>query len=169
MRRYEDFWWVTRRALKFACRSLGVEYAERDIERLMERYLELDAYPDVQEALQSLSDRTLVILSNGAPSMLASAVGSAGVGDALSHVISADRVRSYKPDPTVYRLATDALKLEPASIAFVSSNSFDVMGAKSFGFWTCWVNRQGAGLDELGITPDLEVSSLRELAVSLGG
>ena len=133
-----------------------------------DRQLKLDAYHEVPEALQLLSGRTLIILSNGAPSMLQAAVKSAGVGDALSHVISADQVRSYKPDPNVYRLATSALGMDAASMAFVSSNSFDVMGAKSFGFWTCWVNRQSAQPDELGITPDIEVNSLTELAEALG-
>jgi 2-haloacid dehalogenase len=50
----------------------------------------------------------------------------------------------------------------------VSSNGWDVAGAKAFGLRVAWVNRQGAPLDELGVTPDLEVRDLGQLAQALG-
>lgn len=50
---------------------------------------------------------------------------------------------------------------------FVSSNSWDVVGAKSFGFRVCWFNRAGAALDPLGPKPDLTVQSFEELAAAL--
>jgi len=52
-------------------------------------------------------------------------------------------------------------------IVFVSSNSFDVVGAKSFGFKVCWINRTGAPLDRLGVKPDLLVRSSDELAAAI--
>jgi hypothetical protein len=45
---------------------------------------------------------------------------------------------------------------------------WDAIGAKAFGFQVVWVNRQQAPLDELGVTPDLEVRNLGELAQALG-
>jgi FMN phosphatase YigB (HAD superfamily) len=44
----------------------------------------------------------------------------------------------------------------------------DVAGAKAFGFQVTWVNRQGAPLEEPGVTPDLEMLDLKELAQALG-
>ncbi len=61
------------------------------------------------------------------------------------------------------------MKLKKEEILFVSSNSFDVIGAKSFGFRVCWINRTGATLDPLGPKPDLLVSSSEELSQSLEG
>ena len=46
---------------------------------------------------------------------------------------------------------------------FVSSNSFDVMGAKAYGFQVAWVNRTQAQDDALGIAPDVVLSRLDEL------
>ena len=51
---------------------------------------------------------------------------------------------------------------------FVSSNAWDVVGAKAFGFRVAWVNRQGAPLEEMGVVPDLEVRDLVQLADALG-
>jgi 2-haloacid dehalogenase len=59
------------------------------------------------------------------------------------------------------------MKLRKEEILFVSSNSFDVVGAKSFGFKVCWINRTGAPLDPLGPTPDLVVRTFDELSMAL--
>jgi 2-haloacid dehalogenase len=49
------------------------------------------------------------------------------------------------------------------AVVFVSSNAFDVMGAKAYGFQVAWVNRTQAPADELGLVPDLVLSRLDEL------
>ena len=59
------------------------------------------------------------------------------------------------------------MKLKKADILFVSSNSFDVLGAKSFGFKVCWINRAGVPLDALGPRPDLVVASFEALRTAL--
>jgi 2-haloacid dehalogenase len=37
----------------------------------------------------------------------------------------------YEPDPRVYALLPEALGLPPEAVVFVSSNAFDVLGAKA--------------------------------------
>jgi 2-haloacid dehalogenase len=66
-----------------------------------------------------------------------------------------------------YQLAVTKMKLRKEEILFVSSNSFDVVGAKSFGFKVCWINRTGAPLDPLGPKPDLVVRTIDELSTEL--
>ena len=82
-------------------------------------------------------------------------------------VISVDAIRLYKPSPRVYQLAVTKMKLRKEEILFVSSNSFDVVGAKSFGFKVCWINRTGAPLDPLGPKPDLVLRTFDELSMAL--
>jgi 2-haloacid dehalogenase len=60
------------------------------------------------------------------------------------------------------------MKLGKHDILFVSSNAFDVIGAKAFGFRVCWINRTGAALDPLGPKPDFIVGSFNELVTALG-
>jgi 2-haloacid dehalogenase len=118
--------------------------------------------------VEALRGYPLAILSNGSPRMLKAAVEHAGLTPHLAHVLSADAVRTYKPSPAVYALGPQRLGVPKAEIAFVSSNSFDVIGAKAFGYRVCWVNRAGAPLDELGMAPDATVSRLDELPKALG-
>jgi 2-haloacid dehalogenase len=70
--------------------------------------------------------------------------------------------------PAVYALGSARLGLARDTVGFVSSNAWDVAGAKAFGFRVVWVNRLAAPPDELGVSPDLEVRDLAELAAALG-
>jgi 2-haloacid dehalogenase len=139
---YTEFWTLTERALDFAfARVPSVDRALRA--RLLDAYFALDAFPDARAALASLKARgaRTAILSNGSPRMLAGAVEGAKLGDHLDAVLSVDAIRMYKPRREVYALATDAFKIAPGDVAFVSSNRWDVMGAASVGFRTAWVDR----------------------------
>jgi 2-haloacid dehalogenase len=168
MGRYEDFWAVTGSALTFACRRLGLPVDAAQRRRLMDAYLTLDAFPEVRDALGRLHDLPCAILSNGAPRMLEAVVAHNRLEEHLRAVISVDEVRTFKPAPAVYALGPARLGLPRDAIGFVSSNGWDVAGAKAFGLRVAWVNRQGAPLDELGVTPDLEVRDLGQLAQALG-
>jgi len=116
-----------------------------------------------ERLLVGLAPRPCVILSNGSPRMLAAAVASSGLDGRFAHILSVDRVKVYKPDPRVYELAPQALGLPKEAIVFVSSNAFDVMGAKAYGFQVAWINRMQAELDELGLTPDVILTRLDAL------
>lgn len=167
MGRYENFWHVTESALVFACKTLRLMCSPAQRARLMRAYLTLRPFADVREALTALADFRLAILSNGSPKMLDAAVKSSGLDGVFAHVISVDGARTYKPGPGAYELATEALRVNKSAIGFVSSNSFDVNGAKSFGFWTCWVNRSDGYPDELTFKADVTVNSLTELPDTL--
>jgi len=101
--------------------------------------------------------------------MLGAVFGHNCLAAAFAHVISVDEIRIFKPSPRVYRLAPGRLGMPPEAIACVSLNAWDALGARAFGLWTCWVNRNRAPLDELDFFPDAIVSSLTELAVLVGG
>jgi 2-haloacid dehalogenase len=167
MGRYEDFWTVTGDALDFACRRLGLQVGLAERTRLLEAYLRLDPFPEVLRVLPRFRDLPCAILSNGAPRMLEAAVAHAGLGPHLRAVISVDAVRRFKPAPEVYALGPARLGLPKESLGFVSSNCWDVIGARAYGFPVIWVNRGQAPLDRLGLTPDLEVRDLEELARAL--
>jgi len=163
MGRYEDFWAVTEAALRHSVRRLGLRADDAQLARLMEAYLSLACFAEVPAALERLAGRPRAILSNGSPRMLAAAVTSSGLERHLQHVISVDAVKTYKPSPAVYALAPRALGIPAAELLFVSSNAWDVAGAKSFGYQVAWCNRTGAPAEELGAAPDLVITRLDEL------
>lgn len=173
-RLYRPFWELTRDALRFATRRLGLELTREAEDRLMNEYRHLSAFPENREALQALRSRGLVtgILSNGDPSMLDVAVKSAGLAPWLDHVISVEPVRCFKPDPRVYALGLDTLRqdrpgLQARQVLFVSSNGWDAAGATWYGYTTFWLNRSAAPREELGVTPTYEGRSLRDVLALL--
>jgi 2-haloacid dehalogenase len=84
-------------------------------------------------------------------------------GLALDAVLSVDAVKVFKPAPEVYQLAVDRLGVEKEAIGFVSSNCWDALGAKSFGFRVFWINRLAAPVDALGFQPDRIVRGAHEV------
>jgi len=163
MGRYADFWVVTEAALRYTIRGLGLTATEAQVRRLMEAYLSLACFPEVKAALGRLAGRPRAVLSNGAPSMLAAAVAGSGLTPLLEHVISVDRVKTYKPSPLVYALGPDMLGAPAGELLFVSSNGWDVAGAKAFGYQVAWCNRTGAPEEELGVRPDLVIDALDKI------
>ena len=163
MGRYEDFWSVTAAALRHAIRRLGLSASEAQIARLLDAYLTLACFPEVKDALARLEGRPRAILSNGSPRMLDAAVASSGIGPLLQHVISVDAVKTYKPSPAVYALGPKAIGIPASDLLFVSSNAWDVAGAKSSGFQVAWCNRTRAPAEELGFAADYEITRLDEL------
>jgi 2-haloacid dehalogenase len=164
MGRYVDFWAVTDEALRFALKRHGVQLSADQHAAMFNAYLQVSAYPEVPATLEALAPRPSALLSNGSPRMLDAAVVSSGLTGTFTHILSADSVKAYKPDPRVYALAPKALGLSTGAIVFVSSNSFDVMGAKAYGFQVAWINRANVQADELGLTPDIVLPRLDELS-----
>ncbi|MGB8315937.1 MAG: haloacid dehalogenase type II [Aestuariivirga sp.] len=163
---HADFWHVTGDALDFSLEALKIEDAGlRD--QLMTLYLKLDAYPDVADALAAVrakSKRT-AILSNGSPSMLDSALRSAGLEKSFDMVLSVEDVGIYKPSRRVYRQAMQKLQLQDApSVCFVSANSWDAQAAAQFGFQAVRLARSGGQDDRIPGKVTATIPSLSELA-----
>lgn len=163
MRRYVPFSQVTREALQFACQFFDLDLDKDKTENLMQEYLGLAPYPEVPEALKRLQDRKLAILTNGSPDMIGPLVRNRGMEKTFDAVLSVDAVKIFKPAPQVYELAVKKLKVPKGKIGFVSSNCWDAIGARSYGFKVWWINRGGAPVDRMGLDPDQIVKSLNEI------
>jgi 2-haloacid dehalogenase len=161
MGRYVPFSTVTREALACACETLGLELTAERMEALMGEYNMLSTYPEVPAALARLSTRRQAVLSNGSPDMLLPLVKHSGLK--FDAVLSVDEVGTYKPAPQVYELAVSRLGVAKERIGFVSSNCWDALGAKSYGFAVFWINRTASPVDRLGFKPDRMVRGLDEI------
>jgi 2-haloacid dehalogenase len=187
MRRYEDFSVITRESLSYTLRCLGLQSDAAAFERIMEKYLHLDLYPDAAAALASLRGHKLAILSNGSTDMLNALVRNSGLDRVLDATISIDSQKIFKPAPEAYSLIESTLGIAPHEVLFVSSNPWDACGAKAFGLNVAWIERvtpeamaqAGARsdlvgpltmfwalrtqMDELGLAPDHRIHALSEL------
>lgn len=164
MGRYRDFWALTKDALFFAARSLEIEVTEEDEEKLLGAYLNLKPYSEVPGVLEQLSDFTRVIFSNGNDKMLQPLVDNAGLRGNLDAALSIDPVKQFKPSPAAYHHLLSQYEVTREEVLFLSSNTWDIGGAKSFGFRTMWVNRNDNVFDQLGVQPDEIVTSLTGLS-----
>jgi 2-haloacid dehalogenase len=171
MGRYEDFRAVTRDSLGYTLGTIGL-HADAAL---------------AAEALGDLSEYRLAILSNGSQDMLDALVRNSGLDRYLQAVISVDAKKTYKPDPRAYELIQERLGVAPEEVVFVSSNGFDIAGAKSFGFKVARIERvtpaalrselasgapigpgamfraQRMQIEALGYSPDAVVGSLLAL------
>jgi 2-haloacid dehalogenase len=187
MRRYEDFSVITRESLAYTLRCLGLKNDAAVFERIMEKYVHLDLYPDALATLAALRGRKLAILSNGSTEMLNTLVANSGLDRVLDATISIDSKRAFKPAPEAYTLIESTLGIAPAEVLFVSSNPFDACGAKAFGLNVAWIERVTSEalalafrkkdlvppltmfkairmqMDELGLKPDFPIEALADL------
>jgi 2-haloacid dehalogenase len=187
MQRYRDFSVITRESLAYTLRVLGLQYDTAIFERIMDKYLHLDLYPDALTTLTAMKDRKLAILSNGSTGMLNALVSNSGLDRLLDATISIDARKIFKPSPDAYALIETTLGVKPVEVLFVSSNPWDACGAKAFGLNVAWIERVTGEamalacveselvapltmfkalrtqMDELGVAPDYRIRSLSDL------
>ncbi len=172
MGRYRDFWGITGDALRYACGALGLALNDATRGRILAAYDTISAMPEARDALAGLRARGVqsYIFSNGTPAMLRAAARSSGLDALLDGYLSVDdAVRQYKPVPATYAYVLSRLTMPASDILFVSSNFFDVAGAKNAGLNVVWVNRAGAPPDALDVVPDHRVANLRDVPGLAGG
>jgi 2-haloacid dehalogenase len=167
MNRYVPHNRNTEAALTYVARQLQLPCGPAERSELMNEYLHLKPFADVPPALVALRNYRRAILSVGTPDMLSETVRNAGLQDQFEKLISVDSVKVYKPHPRVYQLAAEELGVTKEEVGFVTSNYFDVAGAKAYGFTVFWINRTGAFPDELDLNPDVVLGSLTELVSTL--
>ena len=164
----EDFAAITSHALSHAAEALGLPLPSHARHRMLDAYLDLSPFPDAEPTLAALAPRPRLILSNGTRAMLEPLAAATGLARHLDGILSVDDADIYKPSPRVYQLAVDALQRPAVSIGFVSSNAWDAIGAKAFGFTVFWINRLGAPLDRHGPRPDRIIRTLADLPALFG-
>ena len=172
MGRHKDFWLVTEDALVYASKSLRLDLTQAKREQLMQAYLTLAAFPDVKPGLEALKRRglRLAILSNGEPRMLEAAATSAGIDTLLDTIISVEEIKIFKVSPRVYSLGLERLQASRTTMGFVSSNSWDINGARSAGLTTFWMQRTpGEPPEELGFAANRVVRAITDLAPLVRG
>ncbi|MBM7551402.1 haloacid dehalogenase type II [Thalassobacillus pellis] len=160
---YQPFDKITRWSLQDALNINHADYTEDDVSELMEAYENLKPFREVNSMIHSLEGNSLNIFSNGTKGMLEPLLNNNSLEKAFT-MFSADEPKIYKPAPEAYAYAHNKLEIrDKESILFLSSNPWDIAGAKNYGFTTAWVNRGENKWPELGLRPDYECKNLNEI------
>ncbi len=163
--RYKPFWDITRDALRFSAARLGLALDEARETRLMSQYACLSAFPENAATLGELraAGLPLGILTNGNAEMIDVSLRSAGLAGVFDQVLSSQQVQTFKTMDAIYALAPQAFGCRARDILFVSSNGWDAIGARWFGFTSFWVNRTGAPAEVLDAEPHFTGSLLSDV------
>ena len=159
---HTDFLDITEISLEFALEEMTLDQEPKLRETLLDLYRTSEAYPEVVQVLEDLSDRgvKLSILSNGTPEMLFAACASTKIEKLLDFIVSVEEIGIFKPDGRVYELVNTKMRYKTKEVLFVSSNGWDIMGAAKFGFSTAWVNRNKKPVERMQWKPNYELSNL---------
>lgn len=162
---YLPFWELTIRSLRYVCKRMNLDLNDAHEKRLMDQYAKLTGFNDSLKVLKTIKDKGIAtaILSNGSKEMLATVVESNGLKPYLDQVVTVEDVRLFKTAPQAYELLLNAYPVKKEEILFVSSNAWDALAAKWFGFDVFWVNRLGHPYEEIGEKPNYEGNSLSKV------
>lgn len=166
---YETYFEFHVDGLRDALGEVGVSLPDERLHELTAVYHELDPYADVRETFERLDAAGYrpSILSNGNPEMLDSLVATVGIGDTVHELVSADDVRTLKPEAALYDHAAERLGVSVAGVAHVTAHWMDVLGAEHAGMQGVWLDRGGAWPSFDG-EPSLTLDSLATLPGELG-
>jgi len=168
---YVDFSVCERDALELTCRRFKTDIPAERRGELLRLYRNLPTFSDVKPALDSLRNEfRLFALSNGKGSEVDAVLANAQILEYFEGIISADDVRSFKPDPIVYHHAKRATGTLCSSCWVISSYPWDVVGGGPAGLATVWVKRTEEEVyGPWGSGPNVTVRSLIELPAALAG
>jgi 2-haloacid dehalogenase len=141
---------------------MGLNLTPEYERRLMDQYAKLTGFEDSLTVVKTIKEKGIstAILSNGSREMLATVVQANGLKPYLDKVVTVEDVRLFKTAPQAYELLLKAFPVRKEEILFVSSNAWDALAAKWYGFDVFWVNRLGHPFEEIGEKPNYEGTSL---------
>lgn len=177
---------MTRDALIQALDDFPITRNDEQVDAIMKQYDKLSVFEDVPEALQALAsipNVKPVIFSNGTQEMVTSSIKNSvnlsPHAEVFKHIVCADGVKKFKPDPELYyhlaeKVGLNKTKEDLSRIWLVSGNSFDVVGARAVGINTVWV-RSGqvqTWTDKMvegeNGKPHLEATSVKNAVTQIG-
>lgn len=154
-------------ALLSSAREMGLGLDPETADELAAGLASLPAFSDAEPALSDLAGIPLAVLSNGTRGGIESLVRGTGLEHHFRHLLAADEVGRFKPAPEVYALAPSAFGADAGDTLLVSSNEWDVAGARIAGMRAAFVARGRPVTAFLGVEPDLVVDSLEQLPAAI--
>jgi 2-haloacid dehalogenase len=165
MKRYVKFSVCTKDALNYTCELLKIALSNEQKKQLLDSYKTLPAFDDVEKGLAQLQQNyQLVAFSNGEKESVEGLLNNANIKQYFDDIVSADEIQTFKPDPLIYQHLLNRTNSIAQQAWLISSNPFDVIGAKSFGMHAAWVKRSSAAVyDPWDIEADIVIKRLDDL------
>lgn len=144
---------------------------ETAAEHVMAGFGDLPVHADVVPGIRDLAGLgvRLLTLTNGSTSVADALLRRSGIRHEFEQLLSVADADLWKPARTAYTHALRASGLPPGEVMLVAVHPWDIDGAHRAGLRTAWINRAGRRYPGHFSRPDLEVSSVTDLAARLAG
>lgn len=151
--------------------DLGIQLTQSEAARLADSLPDWPVFPDVVAALKTLQSRyKLAVISNTDDDLFSATAKAIGID--FDVVVTAQQVRSYKPDLKNFLVALERMGIQRHRWMHVAESLYhDIAPANKLGIASVWVNRsnRGGGTRHIDAVADLEVSNLAELSARMCG
>ena len=139
---FEPFASVLESALDMVLAEQGLNASNAGRKALIDGLQGLDARQGADEALARLVDARIpvIALSNGSRHATAALLSRAGLDGRVSHIVSVDEAKHFKPRGEVYQLAAETAGVAPNALALVAAHGWDINGAHAAGLTTAYLS-----------------------------
>ena len=171
---YIEYRKVLQEIVKKFGQKFNFQATATEINSLVDSLKNWQPFPDTVAALSALKQKyKLAVISNIDDDMFAGTAKHLKVE--FDWLITAEKVRSYKPSTRNFEIALETMGIPPEKLLHVAQSVYhDIVPATSMGISTVWVNRRhdktgfGATMPASG-KPDLEVPDLKTLVEIIAG
>jgi len=170
MRQHVDFSQCTKDAMEYSALLHNTPLTEEDKMYLLRAYTILPAFPEVKSALEALklAGHRLFAFSNGSNKAIHTLLSHAKILALFDGMVSVEDVQIFKPSHEVYAYFNKKTNSTKETSFLISGNSFDILGAATYGMHTAWVQRSPQTIfDPWGIQPSVVIKDLTTLNAKL--
>jgi 2-haloacid dehalogenase len=162
-RKYKD---VLTLGVRRLFKEKGINLTSHEEKIFVDTIAKWPPFEETTGVLRKLKEKhKLAILSNIDDDLIQHSIKLIGVD--FDGVITAERVKSYKPSHGHWEDMMAVFKLPKENILHVSASyRHDIIPAKELGFNVAWINRRNE--EAMGVKPDYEFRDLRPLVDLLG-
>jgi len=166
---FHDFISIGKATLKMTAHKLGRSITDTETNEVLALLKHLPVYEDVPSCLSELKDHSyaVIALTNAPENLVLERMERTGLISYFDEVFSAETVKKYKPDKSVYQWAARKLNSNADEMLMITAHGWDIAGAANAGMKTAFLKRDKELLYPLFPEPDLSGNRLSELVAAL--
>jgi 2-haloacid dehalogenase len=162
---FHDFISIGKATLQMTAHKLGRSISDANANEILALLKHLPVHEDVPSCLSELKDHgySIIALTNVPEKMVSDRMEHTGLISYFDEVLSAETVKKYKPDKSVYQWAAGKINSNLSEMLLVTAHGWDVAGAANAGMKTAFLKRHKEFLFPLSPEPDLSGNQLSDL------
>jgi 2-haloacid dehalogenase len=169
LHQFHDFNAIATATLQMAGKMFDKKIEQSEADDVFDLLKQAPLHEGMQEGFSDLlnQDFRLATLTNSSEKIIRQRMERTGFISYFEMVLSAERVRKYKPCIEVYEWAAQQLKVNTNEILMITSHAWDIAGAANAGMHTAYMKRKNEILNPLTPDPDIICDDLVQLVLQL--